>query len=267
MTVSDRDHATEQRREPPLAGRTALVTGAAQGIGAATARRLAADGAHVVVNDRVDSPALRDLAESIGGVAIAADVSDRDAVRDMVERVHDRVAPIELVVCNAAYMSMAPLPEHALDDWWRVVDTNLGGTFHVLQAVVPSMQERGFGRVVVITSEWGVIGWPNATAYSASKAGLVSLVKTLGRELAPPGITVNAIAPSVVDTPQLEVDARDAGVSLDEIRQRYAASIPLGRIAAPEEIAATASFLLDPRLGALVGQIVSPNGGTTRSRV
>jgi NAD(P)-dependent dehydrogenase (short-subunit alcohol dehydrogenase family) len=148
-----------------------------------------------------------------------------------------------------------------------VVEVNLGGTWTLAQAVVPGMRARGFGRVVVVTSEWGVIGWPGATAYSASKAGLVALVKTLGRELAPHGITVNGIAPSVVDTPQLAVDAGAAGVGLDEIRRRYAAAIPLGRIARPEEIAATAAFLADPRMGALVGQVLSPNGGTTRSRV
>lgn len=265
--TTEQTTAGQTRSGGTLAGRTALVTGAAQGLGAAIATRLAKEGARVVVNDRVDSPALRDVADTVGGLAVAADVSDRDAVREMVDRVQTRVGPIELVVSNAAYMSMAPVAEHDLDDWWRVVDTNLGGTFHLLQAVVPSMRERGFGRIAVVASEWGVIGWPNATAYSASKAGLVSLVKTLGRELAPSGITVNGIAPSVVDTPQLEVDARDAGVSLDEIRKRYAEDIPLGRIAEPEEIAAVAAFLLHPRMGALVGQIVSPNGGTTRSRV
>jgi NAD(P)-dependent dehydrogenase (short-subunit alcohol dehydrogenase family) len=164
-------------------------------------------------------------------------------------------------------MTMAPLSQHDVDDWWRVIDVNLGGTFLVTQAVVPRMRERRFGRVIVLTSEWGVIGWPRATAYSASKAGLISLVKTLGRELAPHGITVNGIAPSVVDTPQLLVDAAAAGVDLDEIRRRYAEAVPLGRIARPAEIAATVAFLADPRMGSLVGQILNCNGGTTRSRV
>jgi NAD(P)-dependent dehydrogenase (short-subunit alcohol dehydrogenase family) len=121
--------------------------------------------------------------------------------------------------------------------------------------------------VVVIASEWGVTGWPEATAYAASKAGLISLVKTLGRELAPEGIIVNGIAPGVTDTPQLQVDADAAGVSLAEIHRRYAAGIPVGRIGRPEEISAAVSLLCDFRLSSMIGQIVQVNGGTTRSRV
>jgi NAD(P)-dependent dehydrogenase (short-subunit alcohol dehydrogenase family) len=174
---------------------------------------------------------------------------------------------IAVLVSNAAYMTMAPLAEHDLDDWWRIVDTNLGGAFSCVQAVVPGMRVRGEGRIVLVSSEWGVIGWPDATAYSASKAGLIALTKTLGRELGPDGIGVNAITPSVIDTPQLAVDAQAAGVSLDQIRDRYAARVPLGRVATPEEIAASVAFLADPRLTTLVGQILHVDGGTTRSRV
>jgi NAD(P)-dependent dehydrogenase (short-subunit alcohol dehydrogenase family) len=119
---------------------------------------------------------------------------------------------------------------------------------------------------VIIASEWGVIGWPDATAYAASKAGLVSLTKTLGRELAPEGIVVNAIAPGVIDTPQLLVDADAAGVSLSEMHETYAQSIPLGRIGAAEEVAAAVALLADHRLGSMVGQVVQVNGGSTRAR-
>jgi 2-hydroxycyclohexanecarboxyl-CoA dehydrogenase len=248
-------------------GRVVLVTGAAQGIGAATARRFAADGARVAVNDRIASPELGALAEELRGLAVPADVADPDQVHDMVAAVEARLGPVDVLVSNAAYMTMAPVAEHDLDDWWRVIDVNLVGTFTVAQAVVPGMKARGGGRVVVVTSEWGVIGWPDATAYSASKAGLVSLVKTLGRELGPHGIVTNAVAPSVVDTPQLEVDAKAAGITLDEVRDRYAANIPLRRIASPEEVAATIAFLADFRIGSLIGQVVNCNGGTTRSRV
>jgi NAD(P)-dependent dehydrogenase (short-subunit alcohol dehydrogenase family) len=115
-------------------------------------------------------------------------------------------------------------------------------------------------------SEWGVIGWPDATAYAASKSGLISLVKCLGRELAPEGILVNAIAPGVIDTPQLNVDAVSAGVSLAEMHAIYAADIPLGRIGHPEEIAEAAVFLAQPDLKAMAGQVVQVNGGSTRTR-
>ena len=249
-----------------LAGRVALVTGAAQGMGASHARRLAADGALVVVNDRVASAALDEVAAEVGGLAMPADVSDPDAVVSLVADVRSRCGSLDVLVANHAYMSMAPFLEHDPDDWWRIVDTNLGGTFHLVREAVPGMRAAGGGRVVVITSEWGVTGWPEATAYAASKAGLISLVKTLGRELAPDGIIVNGIAPGVIDTPQLLVDAESAGVSLDDIRARYAEGIPVGHIGAPSDISAAVSLLADFRLQSMIGQIVQVNGGTTRTR-
>lgn len=252
---------------PPLAGRLALVTGATQGIGEAVARRLAADGARVAVNARDPRPALGALVDELGGIAAPADVSDRDQVRAMVQRVEQEAGrPIDILVANAAYMSMAPLTDHDADDWWRVLDTNLTGTFHLTQAVLPGMRRTGMGRIIIMSSYWGLCGWPDATAYAASKAGLVALAKTLGRELAPENIVVNAIAPGVIDTPQLQVDADDAGVGLDEIRRRYAEAVPLGRIGRPEEIASTVALLADPDLGAMVGQVVSVTGGELRGR-
>jgi NAD(P)-dependent dehydrogenase (short-subunit alcohol dehydrogenase family) len=236
-------------------------------MGAAHARRLSSAGAVVAVNDRQDSPELRALADEIGGVTAPGDVSDHAAVRHLVAATGTAVGPVSVLVANHAYMTMAPLLEHDPDDWWRVVDTNLTGTFHLIRAVLPGMREQGYGRIVVITSEWGVTGWPGATAYSASKAGLISLVKTLGRELAPEGIVVNAIAPGVIDTPQLMVDAVAAGVDLDEIRRRYAGQIPLGRIGKPQEVSEAVALLADPRLGSMVGQVLQVNGGSTRGRV
>ena len=128
------------------------------------------------------------------------------------------------------------------------------------------MRDAGAGRIVVISSEWGITGWPEATAYAASKSGLISLVKTLGRELAREHIIVNAVAPGVTDTPQLQVDADAAGVELEAIQQRYASSIPLGRIGVPDEVAAAVELLADFELEAVVGQVISCNGGSTRSR-
>ncbi|HEY7720368.1 MAG TPA: SDR family NAD(P)-dependent oxidoreductase, partial [Pedococcus sp.] len=219
--------AVEPASPGPLAGRVVLVTGAAQGMGAAHARRLAREGAVVAVNDLHDSDSLRALADEIGGLTAPGDVSEPGQVRSLVSAVAEAAGGLDVLVANHAYMTMAPFLEHDPDDWWKVVDTNLGGTFHLVQAVLPHMRAKGSGRIVVVASEWGITGWPGATAYAASKAGLVSLVKTLGRELAPEGIIVNALAPGVTDTPQLEVDARDAGVTLAEMHQRYAAGIPL----------------------------------------
>jgi NAD(P)-dependent dehydrogenase (short-subunit alcohol dehydrogenase family) len=254
------------RSYPDLEGKVVLVTGAAQGMGAAHARRLFESGATVAVNDRVASPRLSDLASELSGLAVPGDVSDPDQVQALVKRVERELGPVDVLVANHAFMTMKPFLDADFADWWKVIDTNLSGTFHLVQAVLPGMRRRGAGRIVVISSEWGVTGWPEATAYCASKAGLISLVKTLGRELAPEGIIVNAVAPGVTDTPQLEVDARSAGISLDEMRAVYAGGIPLGRIGTASEIASAVALLCDFRLSAIIGQVVQVNGGSTRGR-
>jgi NAD(P)-dependent dehydrogenase (short-subunit alcohol dehydrogenase family) len=236
---------------------TALVTGAGQGMGAAIAARLARDGHAVAVND-INPDTARATAVRIGGTAYPFDVADPEAA---AAAVHD-IGAVDLLVANHAYMTMAPFEQTT--DLARTIDVNLLGTATLIELVAPGMRERGFGRIVVIASEWGVIGWPNATSYAASKGGLIALVKSAARALGPHGIAVNAIAPGITDTPQLQVDADDAGISLAEMIERYAAGVPLGRVGDPADIAEVVAFLCSGPAIALVGQVLQPNGGTTR---
>jgi len=251
-----------------LGGKVALVTGATGGIGLAHTAAFRAAGADVYAHARHESASLSDLESRTGAHGITRDVATPEACRALVRDVVAKAGRLDILVANHATMSMAPLVEADPTEWWRVVDTNLLGNYALIQETVRVMREQGGGgRIVVIVSEWGVSVCRAPPAYAASKAGLISLVKCLGRELAPEGILVNAIAPGVIDTPQLNVDAEAAGVSLTEMHAIYAQDIPLGRIGDPREIADTAVFLAHPQLTAMAGQIVQVNGGSTRGRV
>jgi NAD(P)-dependent dehydrogenase (short-subunit alcohol dehydrogenase family) len=244
----------------------ALVTGAAQGLGHAVALRLAADGFKVAVNDIADDGRLTDLAKITGGITVPADIADPVAGQAIVQAVASRLGPVQVLVANAAAMSMSPFLESRPAEWWRQIDVNLSGHFRIIQAVIPGMRAQGRGRIVIVSSGWGVIGHPNATAYAASKAGLIALTKGLGRELGPQGILTNAIAPSFIDTEQLRVDADDAGITLDEMRQRYREVIPVRQLASTGDIAGAVAFLAGPGSSAVVGQVLQPAGGVTRTR-
>jgi NAD(P)-dependent dehydrogenase (short-subunit alcohol dehydrogenase family) len=250
----------------PGAGQVALVTGAAQGLGHAAALRLAADGYQVAVNDIADDGRLSELAGKIGGIAVPADISDSGAGPAMVAAVEARLGPVQVLVANAAAMAMSPFLESDQRSWWRQIEVNLSGHFRIIQAVVPAMRAARHGRIIIVASGWGVIGHPNATAYAASKAGLIALAKGLGRELGPDGILTNAIAPAYIDTEQLQVDADDAGISLDEMRAQYAGLIPIRQLASAADIAGAIAYLAGPGSSAVVGQILQPNGGVTRTR-
>lgn len=242
-------------------GRVALVTGAGQGIGRAIAERLAAEGARVVVND-LNPDTATEVADAIGGVAVPFDCADRDAVRQGVQLATETLGPIELCVINHAFMKMAPFIDEDPLDWQRTLDVNLKGVLWVLQTTARQMVAARYGRIVCITSEWGITGWPQAGAYATSKGGVIGLVRSAARALGPQGVAVNAIAPGVTLTPQLQVDADAAGISYDEMVAVYALDIPLGRLAGPSDIAAVAAYLVSEPAGAMVGQIVSANGGS-----
>ena len=226
----------------------ALITGSAGGIGQALVTRFGAEGWQVA-------------AATHRGGELAADLADPDQVGRLVERVLDRFGRLDSLIINHARLAMAAVDEHDPVDWWRIVDTNLSGAFCLARDAAPYLIAAE-GSIVFIASEWGVSGWPRATAYAASKAGLIGLTRALARELAPT-VRVNALAPGAIDTPQMEVDARDAGVSIGEIRARYARGAPLRRIGTPTEVAASVAFLVSSDAANYTGQVLHPNGGTT----
>lgn len=248
-----------------LDGVVTLVTGAAQGIGRAAAVRLGHDGARVALNGRLDDARLRDaVGATPGGLAAPADLADPDAISAMVDRVEGELGPVEVLVANAARMAMGPLLEVPSATWWQQLEINLTGHVRTIGAVLPGMRRLGRGRIVLVSSYWGIIGWQNATGYASSKSALISLGRSLARELGPAGIHVSIVAPGVIDTPQLEVDARDAGKPLAEMHALYAQGIPAGRIGRADEVAATIAFLAADTGGAFAGQILHPNGGEIR---
>jgi NAD(P)-dependent dehydrogenase (short-subunit alcohol dehydrogenase family) len=247
-----------------LDGIVCLVTGAAQGIGKGIVIRMAHEGARVAVNARVDDDRLRRVVGEMGGFPAPADIADPAAVRRMVAEVEATLGPIEVLVCNAARMTMMPFLEQDPDQWWEQVHVNLSGHMDVIASVLPGMRRLGRGRIVLFSSLWGPIGWENASGYAASKSALISLGRALGRELAPERIYVTVVAPGIIDTPQLQVDADDAGVTLEEMHRIYANNIPVGRIGTPDDVARAVVMLSTETARAYAGQTIHPNGGEIR---
>ena len=240
-----------------LQGKVALITGAAGGIGAATALRFAREGALVAVNDaRADGlEAVADEIRKAGAKALvtAGDVTKKADCERLVKAVIDAFGRLDILINNAGINRDAMAAKMTEEQWDAVLDVNLKGTFLCAQAALPGMRERAWGRVVN-TSSIGSLGNIGQANYAASKAGVIGLTKTLALEYAKYGVTVNAVAPGPVMTSML------AGVP-DAIRDKIVAQVPVGRIAAPEEIANVHVFLCSDEASFITGQVIFADGG------
>jgi NAD(P)-dependent dehydrogenase (short-subunit alcohol dehydrogenase family) len=237
--------------------KAALVTGAARGIGLATARRFLADGWRVALLD-IDGANLKRTHDALANpdtIAITADVADAAAVADALDTVAKTFGRLDALVCNAGIAVFKPILDVTYEDWSRVLAVNLTGPFLCTQAAAPLMRDGGGGAIVNITSISGLRASTLRTAYGTSKAGLAHLTKQQAVELAALGIRVNAVAPGPVDT------AMAKAVHTPEIRADYHDHMPLNRYGLEEELAETIFFLCSDRASYITGQIIAVDGG------
>lgn len=243
--------------------KVAVVTGGASGMGESICHELGRRGHRVAVLD-LDGATAQRVAEDLraGGVtalAVAADVADRAAVEEAFAKVRTELGPVQVLVTSAGVVDFAPFVEITPQAWQRLMDVNLTGTFHCCQAAVPDMLQAGWGRIVMISSSSAQRGSPGMAHYAASKGALLSLTRSLAREYATAGITVNNVPPSGIETP-MQHQAQAAGHLPPN--EQMAAGIPMGHLGTGDDIAAAVGFLCSSEAGFITGQVLGVNGGS-----
>jgi NAD(P)-dependent dehydrogenase (short-subunit alcohol dehydrogenase family) len=248
--------------------RVALITGAGRGIGRAISRRLSDAGCRVALTARSKDQLEETAAECSGPtLVLPGDITDQATVDSVFAATEREWGPVEILVINAGAGVSARVAKTTDEDWQRMLDLNLTAPFRCLRRALPSMTERGYGRVVVIASISAKIGEPYIAAYTASKHGVLGLVRAAAAELATTGVTVNAVCPAYVDTPMtdgtVEGIVTKTGRSADEARAILAAKQPIGRLITPEEVASAVWFCVEN--GAVTGQGIDVDGGRIHS--
>jgi 2-hydroxycyclohexanecarboxyl-CoA dehydrogenase len=239
-----------------LEGRIALVTGGASGIGAATARRLGAEGARVWVAD-IDLEGARSVAGEIDGSAVEMDVADEASVRAAVDQAGD----LDVLVNNAGTDRFAFFVNTDPELWDFVLGVNLRGTIAVTHAVLGGMQQRGRGAIVNVASEAGRVGSQGSVVYSAAKAGVIGFTRAVARESSRYGVRVNAVAPGPIDTPLLNAAPKEYGEIGERLKQGMIDATSMRRIGQPEEVAAAIAFLASDDASFVTGQTINVSGG------
>jgi NAD(P)-dependent dehydrogenase (short-subunit alcohol dehydrogenase family) len=251
-----------------LSGRRALVTGAARGIGLATAQRFCEEGAAVALSDVIPDlePVVEELvAAGHEAVAVPFDVTDEDAVEAGVSEARERLGGLDTLVANAGILRFVPALDTSLELWRQILDVNLTGVFLCLRAAGRLFREQGRGVLLATSSQAGLRGYRGEAAYCASKFGVVGLVEVMAKELAPHGVRVNCVAPGTVDTPMqdlvVEEFASRTGGDTETGRKALLATIPFGRGSAPEEIANAFVYLASDLASYVSGATLVVDGG------
>ena len=249
-----------------LEGKVAIVSGGGSGIGAATARRFAVEGARVVVTGRRREP-LEAVAVEIGGLAVPGDVAEPDDPPNAVAAARSAFGGLDVVVANAGVGFGGTASEVDDERWSRTIDVNVTGALRLVRAALPDLISRGGGSVILVSSVAGLVGSTDSAAYTTSKAAMIGLTRSIAVDYGPKGIRANALCPGWVATPMADEEMRELaerrGVTVDETYRLATARIPLRRAATPEEIAACCLFLASEESSFVTGSILVADGGST----